>query len=71
MVFPVFVTVIRLHLFNYISIQSLLVYYQQQRKSSTKQPDLFNSGLKRKKKIQYWYRFQLPPKTCFCVSRRQ
>lgn len=43
MAFSVFVTVLRLHLFNYISMAALLSHYQQQRKIATKQPDLFNS----------------------------
>lgn len=43
MAFSVFVTVLRLHLFNYISIAALLKHYQQQRKSRTLAPDLFNS----------------------------
>ncbi|WP_300597123.1 IS4 family transposase [Niabella sp.] len=43
MAFSVFVTVVRLHLFNYIGIATLLKHYQQQRKASTKQPELFNS----------------------------
>lgn len=42
MAFTVFVTVIRLHLFNYINISTLMNYY---RKNSPKQPpDLFNSA---------------------------
>lgn len=42
MAFSVFVTVLRLHLFNYISIAALLKHYQQQRKPRTSTPDLFN-----------------------------
>lgn len=44
MAFSVFVSVIRLHLFNYISIAKLLNYYHQQRKSCYIQTDLFNSS---------------------------
>jgi hypothetical protein len=44
MAFSVFVTVLRLHLFNYISLSMLLKYYQQQRAPSEKQPDLFSSA---------------------------
>lgn len=43
MAFSVFVTVLRLHLFNYISIAALLKQYQQQHCATTKQPELFNS----------------------------
>lgn len=42
MAFSVFVTVLRLHLFNYISIASLLSQYEQQRKKQSFQQDLFN-----------------------------
>lgn len=41
MAFSVFVSVLRLHLFNYISIASLLRQYEQQRKKNSLQPDLF------------------------------
>lgn len=43
MAFSVFVTVLRLHLFNYISITALLNVYQKQRGKAVIQPDLFNS----------------------------
>lgn len=42
--FSVFVTVLRLHLFNYIAISALLKHYQQQRKSRTSAPELFSSA---------------------------
>ena len=44
MAFSVFVTVLRLHLFNYIGISALLKHYQQQRKSRTPAPGLFSSA---------------------------
>lgn len=44
MAFSVFVTVLRLHLFNYISIASLIRHYQQQRKRNVSQPELFSSA---------------------------
>lgn len=44
MAFSVFVTVVRLHLFNYISIGRLLMHYQQQRASRTPLPNLFSSA---------------------------
>ncbi len=44
MAFSVFVTVLRLHLFNYIGIAALLKCYQQQRKFRTATADLFSSA---------------------------
>ncbi len=44
MAFSVFVTVLRLHLFNYISIASLLKHYQQQRIPQVKSIELFSSA---------------------------
>ena len=45
MAFSVFVTVLRLHLFNYIGMASLLKHYQQQRKITKKNTsDLFSSA---------------------------
>jgi hypothetical protein len=44
MAFSVFVTVLRLHLFNYISIADLLKYYRRQRKTIDTQLDLFSSA---------------------------
>lgn len=41
--FTVFTTVIRLHLFNYISIKELLEAYGRKKKTNT-QPDLFSSA---------------------------
>ena len=42
MAFSVFVTVIRLHLFNYIAIKDLLAYYRKNTHQQT--PDLFSSA---------------------------
>lgn len=42
MAFSVFVTVIRLHLFNYIAISDLLAYYRNNRPHTI--PDLFNAA---------------------------
>ncbi|MCC6599888.1 MAG: transposase [Crocinitomicaceae bacterium] len=42
--FSVFVTVLRLHLFNYISLASLLNTYQRQRKNISPLPNQFSSA---------------------------
>lgn len=47
MAFSVFITVLRLHLFNYISLSDLLQFYEQKRgkrKKKTTAPDLFSSA---------------------------
>ncbi|MFV0605651.1 MAG: IS4 family transposase [Niabella sp.] len=44
MAFSVFVSILRLHLFNYISITNLLKHYQLQRKPKNNQPTLFSSA---------------------------
>jgi IS4 transposase len=43
MAFSVFVTVLRLHLFNYIRMADLLSVYQTPRTRDARQPELFNS----------------------------
>jgi hypothetical protein len=44
MAFSVFVTIFKLHLFNYISIKQLLVEYKKKKHHKTIQTDMFNSS---------------------------
>ena len=44
MAFSVFVTIFKLHLFNYISIKQLLAEYKKKNKTKNYQTDMFNSS---------------------------